>query len=124
MKFLSTLFTTLILATAALAAPLPVEAREPEAVPGFASYGSYPPPAGGYGNYGKYGGYGSYKREVEAKREPDAKAADFGSYGTYATPKGGYGSYGTYAPPAGGYGKYGSYGTYKRVAEFVKRWWN
>jgi hypothetical protein len=41
MKFLSTLFTTLVLATAALAAPVEVEAREAEAAPGYTGYKGY-----------------------------------------------------------------------------------
>lgn len=73
---LSTVVAVVLLPAAALAAPLPLEDRE--ASPGYATYGSYPPPAGGYGNYGKYSTYGSYKekRDEDAKRE----AAGYGSY--------------------------------------------
>ena len=59
----------LVLAPAVLAAPIPVEVMARDAAPGYASYGSYTPPKGGYGkynSYGKYGSYGKYPREAEA----------------------------------------------------------
>ncbi|KUJ18968.1 uncharacterized protein LY89DRAFT_732499 [Mollisia scopiformis] len=97
---ISNVLALVLLPAAALATPIPLEDRE--ASPGYASYGSYPPPAGGYG---KYSGYGSYKERRDAA-----------GYGAYS-------GYGSYPPPAGGYGKYSGYGSYKRVADWVKSLW-
>jgi hypothetical protein len=71
---------------------------------------------------------------AEADLAGDVKSRQYGSYGEYAPPAGGYGSYGAYGdpnPPATGYGSYGaypppaggygSYGSYKRAVEWVKK---
>ncbi|CAK7213814.1 snoRNP complex protein [Sporothrix bragantina] len=88
----SVIFSAVVLAAPVLAAP----AAEPAAAAdvgarGYASYGDYPPPAGGYGSYGKYKGAGT-EGNNDNKGQVD-----------------GYASYGDYPPPAGGYSTYGSY---------------
>jgi hypothetical protein len=70
-----TLLPLLTIAPAALAAPIPIEARD--AAPGYGNYGTYAPPAGGYGKYEKYGSYGKYPRD-EKVEEPE-KRANYGS---------------------------------------------
>ena len=68
---LANILPLVLLPAAALAAPLPLEDRE--ASPGYASYGKYPPPPGGYGEYSSYG---SYKWTRDEKRD-----AGYGRYG-------------------------------------------
>jgi len=55
MKFVSTIFTTLLLTSAALAAPVAEPVAEAAPAPGYGTYsgyGTYAPPKGGYGKYG------------------------------------------------------------------------
>lgn len=52
MKLNLTLLSLAALAVPALAAPTPVVVEE--RAPGYADYGAYPPPAGGYGAYTAY----------------------------------------------------------------------
>jgi len=61
------------LSTAVMAAPTDVKR---EADPNYSNYGTYTPPAGGYGSYGSY-------------TPPTPPANGYGSYSPYA-------SYGTY----------------------------
>ncbi|CAK7237258.1 hypothetical protein SCUCBS95973_009900 [Sporothrix curviconia] len=101
----SVVLSAIVLAAPVLAAPAAeapaaanVAVRGDKKDAAYASYGDYPPPAGGYATYGKYKGAGT--------EGDDAKKGQVD----------GYASYGSYPPPAGGYSTYGAY------RRWIKSW--